>query len=188
MTTDDRPDGADADGVPSDTDTGQGRLTIGEVAHRAGVTTSTLRFYEQEGLVHATRTAGNQRRYEREVLRRVAFVRIAQRVGVPLQEIREALATLPEARTPTPDDWDRLASAWHDRLTERIALLVGLRDDLSSCIGCGCLSLRTCHLYNPSDAAAALGDGPRYLLGDSAADVIGRPGAGIDVAGAGVTT
>ena len=153
-------------------------LTIGEVASRAGLTTSALRFYEREGLVHATRTSGNQRRYDRDVLRRVAFVRVAQRVGISLDEIRAALSTLPESRTPTPADWARLAAAWHDRLTERITMLEGLRDDLTSCIGCGCLSLHACQLYNPGDGAAALGDGPRYLLGDGAADVLGALGAG----------
>ncbi len=153
-------------------------LTIGEVARRAGIATSALRFYEREGVIHASRTSGNQRRFDREVLRRIAFVRVAQRVGVTLDEIRTALATLPEARTPTAADWARLAATWHDRLTERIALLEGLRDDLSSCIGCGCLSLQACHLYNPSDAAAALGDGPRYLLGNHARDVIGDQAGG----------
>lgn len=141
-------------------------LTIGDVAHRAGVATSTLRYYEAEGLIRSTRTAGNQRRYDREMLRRVAFVRVAQRVGLSLDEIRTALSSLPDSRTPTPADWDRLARRWHDRLAERIALLEGLRDDLGSCIGCGCLSFKACHLYNPSDAAARFGDGPRFLLGD----------------------
>lgn len=147
------------------------QLTIGEIARRAGVTTSALRFYEAERLIHSTRTSGNQRRYDREVLRRIAFVRVAQRVGLSLDEIRAALATLPDSRTPTPADWDRLAHRWHDRLTERIAMLEGLRDDLSSCIGCGCLSFKVCRLYNPADAAAQLGDGPRYLLGDHASDL-----------------
>ena len=147
-------------------------LTIGEAAARAGLATSALRYYEREGLIHSTRTGGNQRRYDRDVLRRIAFVRVAQRVGVSLEEIREALATLPESRTPTPADWARLAAAWHDRLTERITMLQGLRDELTSCIGCGCLSFGACQLYNPGDAAAALGDGPRYLLGDHASDVI----------------
>ncbi len=149
-------------------------LTIGDVAARAGLATSALRFYEREGLIRAARTSGNQRRYDRDVLRRVAFVRVAQRVGVSLDEIRAALATLPDARTPTPADWARLAAAWHDRLTERITLLEGLRDELSSCIGCGCLSLQSCQLFNPDDAAARLGNGPRYLLGNRAADVIGE--------------
>ena len=141
-------------------------LSIGDVANRAGVATSALRYYESEGLVAATRSDGGQRRYEREVLRRIAFIRAAQRVGLSLDEIRAALATLPNERTPTKADWERLSRAWRARLSAQIALLEGLRDQLTSCIGCGCLSFKACALYNPSDAAAALGDGPRYLLGD----------------------
>ena len=141
-------------------------LSIGDVASRAGVATSALRYYEREGLIGATRSDGGQRRYEREVLRRVAFIRAAQRVGLSLDEIRAALATLPNERTPTKADWERLSRAWRARLSAQIALLEGLRDQLTSCIGCGCLSFKACALYNPSDAAAALGDGPRYLLGD----------------------
>ena len=141
-------------------------LSIGDVASRAGVATSALRYYESEGLVAATRSDGGQRRYEREVLRRIAFIRAAQRVGLSLDEIRAALATLPNERTPTKADWERLSRAWRARLSAQIALLEGLRDQLTSCIGCGCLSFKACALYNPSDAAAALGDGPRYLLGD----------------------
>lgn len=148
-------------------------LSIGEVAARSGIATSALRFYESEGLLHATRTGGGRRRYERDILRRVAFIRIAQRVGLTLEEVRAALSTLPDERTPTAKDWARLSRAWRPRLDEEIAMLTSLRDELSSCIGCGCLSLRTCVLYNPGDGAAALGTGPRYLLGDSAADVIG---------------
>ena len=104
--------------------------------------------------------------FDRDVLRRIAFIRVAQRVGLSLDEIRDALATLPDARTPTPRDWDRLSRAWRSRLDEQIALLERLRDDLSDCIGCGCLSFKACRLYNPADVAASLGDGPRYLLGD----------------------
>jgi MerR family redox-sensitive transcriptional activator SoxR len=148
-------------------------LTIGEVAARAGVATSALRFYEDEGLVHATRTTGGQRRYQRDVLRRVAFIRIAQRVGLTLDEIRRALAELPESRTPTPADWHRLSRHWRRRLDEQIAVLERLRDDLSSCIGCGCLSFKACHLYNPDDGAARLGTGPRFLLGDTSRQVTG---------------
>ena len=147
-------------------------LTIGEVAERAGVATSALRFYEKEGLVEATRTDGGQRRYHRDVLRRIAFVRAAQRVGLTLDEIREGLATLPQQRTPTAADWARLSRAWKARLDERIQLLERVRDDLSSCIGCGCLSLHACRLYNPEDRARVLGQGPRYLLGDSSLDVV----------------
>lgn len=147
-------------------------LTIGEVVARTGVAHSALRFYEAEGFVTPTRSTGGQRRYPREVLRRIAFIRIAQRVGLSLDEVRAALATLPAGRTPTKADWARLSRAWRPRLDEQIALLVKLREDLSSCIGCGCLSLQACALYNPDDRAATLGQGARYLLGDSSADVI----------------
>ncbi len=149
-------------------------LTIGEVAARSGMATSALRYYEREGLVRATRSEGGQRRYEREVLRRIAFIQVAQRVGLTLSEIREAMAALPDERTPTVADWARLSRAWRRRLHGQIEMLERLRDDLTSCIGCGCLSFKACKLYNPDDAAAALGDGPRYLLGDRPQD---RPGA-----------
>jgi MerR family redox-sensitive transcriptional activator SoxR len=148
-------------------------LAIGEVAERSGVAPSAVRFYESQGLVHSTRTEGGQRRYERDVLRRLAFIRVAQRVGLSLEEVHDALHTLPEQRTPTVRDWARLSREWRPRLDEQIAVLTKLRDELSSCIGCGCLSLRACALYNPADGAAALGSGPRYLLGDTSADVIG---------------
>ena len=151
-------------------------LTIGDVAQRTGVASSALRFYESRGLIDSTRTAGGQRRYPREVLRRVAFIRIAQRVGLSLDNISQALALLPDGRTPRARDWERLSRTWRDALDERIALLQALRDELSSCIGCGCLSLKRCGLYNPSDGAARLGSGPRYLLGDTSADVIGTSG------------
>jgi MerR family redox-sensitive transcriptional activator SoxR len=147
-------------------------LAIGEVAQRTGVAVSALRFYEAEGLITARRSAGGQRRFPREVLRRVAFVRIAQQVGLTLDEIRSALASLPGERTPTVADWARVAKTWRAALDERIRLLELARDDLTSCIGCGCLSLQTCRLYNPEDRARALGQGPRYLLGDTAADVV----------------
>jgi MerR family redox-sensitive transcriptional activator SoxR len=147
-------------------------LSIGEVAERTGVSVSALRFYEAEGMLAPTRSAGGQRRFPRDALRRIAFIRVAQRVGLTLDEIRAALATLPEQRTPTAADWARLSRAWKARLDERIRLLEGLRDELSSCIGCGCLSLQACKLYNPDDRARALGRGPRYLLGDSALDVV----------------
>lgn len=141
-------------------------LGIGEVGDRTGVAPSALRFYEKEGLVGAVRTEGGQRRYHRDVLRRVAFIRIAQRVGLSLDEIRAALASLPDERTPTKADWTRLSQSWRPQLDEQIALLERLRDNLTSCIGCGCLSLKACALYNPDDAAATFGSGPRYLLGD----------------------
>jgi MerR family redox-sensitive transcriptional activator SoxR len=147
-------------------------LSIGEVADRTGVSVSALRFYEAEGMVAPTRSPGGQRRFARDVLRRVAFIRVAQRVGLTLDEIRAALATLPEQRTPTAADWSRLSRAWKAQLDERIRLLESVRDDLSSCIGCGCLSLQACRLYNPDDRARVLGQGPRYLLGDQAIDVV----------------
>ena len=141
-------------------------LTIGEVATRAGIATSALRFYEAEHLIRSLRTDGGQRRYPREVLRRLAFIRVAQHVGLTLDEIRSALATLPDRRTPTKADWARLSRAWRPRLDAEIARLERLRDQLTDCIGCGCLSFRSCALYNPADAARDLGAGPRYLLGD----------------------
>ena len=143
-------------------------LTIGELAARSGLATSALRYYERSGLLSSVRTAGGQRRYARATLRRVAFVRAAQQVGLSLEEIRDALATLPEARTPTKADWARLSRSWRPRLDERIGELEQLRDSLTSCIGCGCLSLRRCALYNAEDRAAQRGTGARYLLGDSA--------------------
>jgi MerR family redox-sensitive transcriptional activator SoxR len=138
-------------------------LTVGEVAERSGFAPSALRFYEREGLIAATRTAGNQRRYERSVLRRLAFVRAARNVGLGLDEVAEALATLPAARTPTRADWTRLSRAWRARLDEQIASLTRLRDGLDSCIGCGCLSLRKCAMQNPADRAAPRGPGAVYL-------------------------
>jgi MerR family redox-sensitive transcriptional activator SoxR len=148
-------------------------ITIGELAARSGVAPSALRFYEAEGLVRADRSPGGQRRFARDALRRVAFIRAAQRVGLTLEEIRVAIATLPDERTPTVADWNRLSRAWRPRIDAQIEALIQLRDDLTSCIGCGCLSLRSCRLYNPEDAAAALGSGARYLLGDHASDVVG---------------
>jgi MerR family redox-sensitive transcriptional activator SoxR len=144
-------------------------LSIGEVAERTGVATSALRYYESEGLICSERTSGGQRRYRRDQLRRVAFVRVAQRVGLSLEEIRQALGLLPAGRTPTKADWARLSRTWRPLLDDQIAMLVRLRDQLDSCIGCGCLSLKRCALYNPADAAASLGSGPRYLLSDDRA-------------------
>jgi MerR family transcriptional regulator, redox-sensitive transcriptional activator SoxR len=148
-------------------------LPIGAVAARTGVAPSALRFYEREGLVRAVRSPGGARRYPREVLRRVAFIRVAQRIGLSLEEIKSALGSLPSGRTPNKADWERLSRSWRPRLDEQIAVLERLRDELSSCIGCGCLSLRACALYNREDAAAALGSGPRYLLGDRPEDAVG---------------
>ncbi|MEU5528835.1 redox-sensitive transcriptional activator SoxR [Micromonospora chersina] len=139
-------------------------LTIGQLSERSGVAPSALRYYERLGLIRAERTGGNQRRYARTELRRVAFIRISQQVGVSLEEIREALDSLPSARTPTPDDWAALSKSWRDRLDEKIRLLGKLRDDLDGCIGCGCLSLQRCTLYNPGDALAAEGSGARLML------------------------
>ena len=139
-------------------------LAIGDLSVRSGVAPSALRYYERMGLIQSRRTSGNQRRYEPAQLRRVAFIRIAAQVGLSLEEIREALQSLPDARTPTKSDWERLSRRWRTRIDERIALLQRLRDDLTGCIGCGCLSLKTCTLYNPDDALAAEGAGPRRLL------------------------
>lgn len=138
-------------------------LSVGEVARRAGFATSAVRFYEAEGLIEGTRSAGGQRRYRRSVLRRLAFIRAAQNVGLSLDEIRAALATLPEGRTPTKADWARLSHSWRARLDDQIAGLVALRDGLTTCIGCGCLSLRRCALSNPDDVAASWGVGAGYL-------------------------
>ena len=140
------------------------QLTIGELGRRSGIASSALRFYEAEGLIRATRSGGGQRRYPRETLRRVSFIRAAQQVGLTLGEIREALASLPAARTPTQRDWARLARAWRPRLDAKIGVLQRLRDRLDGCIGCGCLSMAHCKLLNPHDAAATAGPGPRYVL------------------------
>jgi MerR family redox-sensitive transcriptional activator SoxR len=141
-------------------------LSIGTVAERAGVATSALRYYEREGLISSTRTPAGQRRYQREVLRRIAFIRAAQQVGLSLDEIRDALDSLPKLRNPTRADWARLGRLWEPRLDQEIAALTRLRDQLASCIGCGCLSLKSCALYNPGDEARWRGPGARYLLGD----------------------
>lgn len=143
-------------------------LTIGEAAGRCGVATSTLRFYEARGLISSVRNAGNQRRYPRATLRRISVIRVAQTLGLTLEEIAEALAALPDRRTPTKRDWERLSTTWRRQLDARIATLQHMREKLSSCIGCGCLSLKSCALYNAGDRAARRGAGPRYLLGDSA--------------------
>jgi MerR family transcriptional regulator, redox-sensitive transcriptional activator SoxR len=142
-------------------------FTIGEVAARAGVATSALRFYEDRGLITSERTSAGHRRYAPDVLRRVGFIRVAQRVGLSLADIAEALDRLPDGRTPTRRDWAELAVTWQPLLDERIALLQAMREKLDGCIGCGCLSLDTCALYNPEDVAADMGSGPRWLLGDT---------------------
>jgi MerR family redox-sensitive transcriptional activator SoxR len=143
------------------------RITITELARRSGVAASALRYYESLGLIASERTRGNQRRYRRSTLRRVAVIRVAQSLGIPLAAVLQAFASLPAGRDPTPADWDRLSDVWRDELTSRIATLRRLRDQLSSCIGCGCLSLERCGLFNPLDRAAGRGSGARYLLGDT---------------------
>ena len=153
-----------------------GRLTIGELAARSGAAPSALRFYESKGLLTPERTTGGQRTYERSTLRRVAFIRAAQRVGLSLDQIRAALDVLPSKRTPTASDWAQLSEQWRAELDQRIDELRRLRDELDSCIGCGCLSLSKCSLYNPGDGAAALGAGPRYLWGDPRPAPTGEPG------------
>lgn len=144
-------------------------LTIGAVAERAGVATSALRYYEAEGLIHSGRADSGHRRFHRDVLRRIAFIRSAQQVGLSLEEIRDALATLPDNRTPNKSDWARLAKAWRPRVDEQIAQLERMRDRLTGCIGCGCLSLQLCKLVNPDDEAGERGPGPRYVI-DSTMD------------------
>jgi MerR family redox-sensitive transcriptional activator SoxR len=138
-------------------------LTPGELSHRSGVAVSALHFYEREGLIASRRTSGNQRRYARETLRRVAFIRMSQRLGIPLARIREALATLPADRIPTSKDWARLSAGWRADLDERILHLQRLRDNLTGCIGCGCMSLKTCLLTNPGDVLASIGPGAAKL-------------------------
>jgi MerR family transcriptional regulator, redox-sensitive transcriptional activator SoxR len=138
-------------------------LTIGELSYRSGVAASALRFYESVGLVEATRTSGNQRRYPRHMLRRVAFIRAAQRVGLSLEEIQSALSGLPDGRTPTKSDWERVSRAWTARIDHQIADLERLKTKLTGCIGCGCLSLRTCSLSNPDDVEGTRGPGPAWL-------------------------
>ena len=141
-------------------------LTIGEVSQRSGVAPSALRFYEAEKLIEARRTAGNQRRYERAVLRRVALVQAGRAAGIPLERIRLALETLPAGRAPTRRDWERLSRSWGASLDQRIATLQAIRDRLTTCIGCGCLSIDVCELLNPDDEASQLGAGARYLHRD----------------------
>ena len=143
-------------------------LTIGELARRSGVAPSALRFYEEQGLIRARRTDGNQRRYERAMLRRIAFVQAGKAAGIPLRRIRDALATLPENRIPTRRDWERLSKRWQEDIDRRIATLEALRGRLSTCIGCGCLSIDKCELLNPEDEAAGLGAGAHYLERDRA--------------------
>jgi MerR family transcriptional regulator, redox-sensitive transcriptional activator SoxR len=144
-------------------------LAIGEVAERSGLAVSAIRFYEDKGLITSTRTASGQRRFRRDVLRRLAFIQAAQRVGLTLDEIGAAMDRLPTDTGPTAPEWKELSESWRPLLDERIALLEALRDQLDHCIGCGCLSLERCKLSNPGDRAARLGAGARYLLGDAPA-------------------
>lgn len=142
-------------------------LSIGQLADRTGLSVSALRFYETQGLLESSRNAGGQRRFRRDCIRRLSFVVISQQLGFSLQDIRQQLDSLPSNRTPSKKDWDYLAKGFKKDIDERITRLTDLREKLSSCIGCGCLSLKSCHLYNAGDKAARLGAGPRYLLGDS---------------------
>ncbi|MBR7976179.1 redox-sensitive transcriptional activator SoxR [Burkholderia vietnamiensis] len=151
-------------------------ITIGELAKRSGVAASAIRFYEEQGLISSTRTEGGQRRYRRETLRRVGFIRAAQAVGLSLSEIQSAIKSLPGRRTPTKQDWARLSLAWQPLLQARIDGLIALRDQLASCVGCGCLSLKACALYNPGDIAHRRGSGARYLQGDTSRTVLVEDG------------
>jgi len=150
-------------------------LTVGEIARRSGYAESAVRYYERLGLLTATRTAGGQRRFERSTLRRLAFIRAARNVGLSLDEVAAALASLPARRTPTRADWTRLSRGWRQRLDDQIAALAALRDGLDSCIGCGCLSLQRCAISNPADTARADGPGAAYLPAGLRRDH-GRPG------------
>jgi MerR family redox-sensitive transcriptional activator SoxR len=138
-------------------------LTVGEVAARCGVAVSTLHFYESKGLIRSVRNSGNHRRYPRAVVRRVAVIRVAQRIGIPLAELGDALKSLPDGRTPTVADWRALSADWKQRLDARIEALIKMRDELTGCIGCGCLSLKSCKMRNPSDALAKRGPGAHLL-------------------------
>lgn len=142
-------------------------VTIGDLAARSGLATSALRYYEDRGLIEARRTSGNQRRYSRATLRRVSVIKAAQQLGLSLEEIGSAMEALPDRRTPSRKDWERMSKRWRRTLDERIAALERLRDTLDGCIGCGCLSLDTCSLFNQEDAVAAAGPGPRILMGDA---------------------
>ena len=153
-------------------------FTVGELADRAGVARSAIRFYESRGLIAADRTPGNHRVFPREALRVVSVIHAAQAVGLSLDAIGQTLDRLPGDRAPTHADWRRISQSWRANLQDRITALETLRDDLGSCIGCGCLSLKNCPLFNPDDAARSLGSGPRYLLGDTAADAEAAPPEG----------
>ena len=143
--------------------TSETEWTVGAVAKRCGVKVSTLHFYEEKGLIHSWRNAGNQRRYKKDVLRRVAVIKAAQKMGISLAEIQQALSALPDQRTPTAKDWERLSKRWRDDLNARIAYLENLRDLMTGCIGCGCLSMSQCPMYNADDKLSTEGDGPVLL-------------------------
>src|ERR671937_1046820 len=153
----------------------EAELTIGEVAARSGVAPSAIRFYESQSLIAARRTEGNQRRYERAVLRRIALIQAGRAAGIPLERIREALETLPAGRTPTRRDWDRFSRAWREDIDRRIATLQAIRDRMTTCIGCGCLSIDKCELLNPDDEASRKGPGAHYFQRDSARVRTTRP-------------
>jgi MerR family redox-sensitive transcriptional activator SoxR len=144
----------------------QHSLSVGDVARRSGVAVSALHFYEAKGLIRSDRTSGNQRRYDRTVLRRIAVIRVAQDLGLTLTRIADALSTLPADAAPGRDDWARLSAQWRDEIDDRIARLRQLRDGLTNCIGCGCLSTGHCPMRNPDDRLAAEGSGPRLMLGE----------------------
>jgi MerR family transcriptional regulator, redox-sensitive transcriptional activator SoxR len=147
-------------------------LTIGALAARTGLAVSAIRYYEAQGLIAPWRNAGGQRRFARADLRRLSFAMIAQQFGFTLPQIRDLLATLPQGRTPTKADWAQISAGFRSSLDARIATLTKLRDNLDGCIGCGCLSLAACKLYNPEDSAARSGQGPRYLMGDAPDQVV----------------
>ena len=147
----------------------EARWSVGQVAKRCGIKVSALHFYEQKGLIQSVRNEGNQRRYEPEVLRRVAVIKAAQKMGVSLEDIKQAFATLPNNRTPSVEDWELLSTRWREDLNARIAYMERLRDSLTGCIGCGCLSMKSCPIYNEDDKLAAVGSGPVIL--DRKADV-----------------
>jgi MerR family transcriptional regulator, redox-sensitive transcriptional activator SoxR len=148
----------------TDPPAGDGELTVGQLAGRSGVAVSALHFYERQGLIRCRRTTGNQRRYPRDTLRRVALIRMAQRVGIPLANVRAILALLPDGRTPTREDWQRMSQCWQADLDDRMHQLQQLRDDFADCIGCGCMSIDRCPLINPLDELGKQGSGPRRLL------------------------
>ncbi|MEZ4702779.1 MAG: redox-sensitive transcriptional activator SoxR [Rhodothermales bacterium] len=150
-------------------------FSIGKLAERCGVATSALRFYEEKGLIQSFRNASGYRMYPRATIRRVAFILFAQRVGLTLEEIAEELALLPDDRLAVKEDWEKLSAGWAARIDTRIAELIRLRDTLTDCIGCGCLSMEKCHLVNPADRAAGLGAGPRYWMGDPRPDPVAPP-------------